>query len=290
MNPRLALALAATAAVAVGIAGYAAGMRAPTGSGPTAAATLIDEMSSVLAPRASAQDGPQSTISDAQRTEIEAIIRDYLLANPEIIREAINELQRKEDEAERVAQTQTIIDNSERLFSAPIDVAIGNPDGDVTLVEFFDYNCGYCKRAHADMQALLADDPNLRIVLKEFPILGEGSVQASQVAVAVLLTTPEKYGAFQDALLTEPGQVDGARALAVAGDMGLDATALSGMVDSEEVRATIAESHALAQQLDLTGTPSYVTSRKVIVGAVGYDALKAEIDQVRACAGDAAAC
>jgi protein-disulfide isomerase len=140
------------------------------------------------------------------------------------------------------------------------------------------------------MQALLADDPNLRIVLKEFPILGEGSVQASQVAVAVLLTTPEKYGAFQDALLTEPGQVDGARALAVAGDMGLDATALSGMVDSEEVRSTIAESHALAQQLDLTGTPSYVTSRKVIVGAVGYDALKAEIDQVRACAGDAAAC
>jgi protein-disulfide isomerase len=290
MNPRLALALAATAAVAVGIAGYAAGTRAPTGAGPTAAATLIDEMSSVLAPRASAQDGPQSTISDAQRTEIEAIIRRYLLANPEIIRDAINELQRKEDEAERVAQTQTIIDNSERLFSAPIDVAIGNPDGDVTLVEFFDYNCGYCKRAHADMQALVAGDPNLRIVLKEFPILGEGSVQASQVAVAVLLTTPEKYGAFQDALLTEPGQVDGARALAVAGDMGLDATALSGMVDSEEVRSTIAESHALAQQLDLTGTPSYVTSRKVIVGAVGYDALKAEIDQVRACAGDAAAC
>jgi protein-disulfide isomerase len=290
MNPRLALALAATAAVAVGIAGYAAGTRAPTGSGPTAAATLIDEMSSVLAPRASAQDGPQSTISDAQRTEIESIIRDYLIANPEVIRDAINELQRREAKADEVAQTQTIIDNSERLFSAPIDVAIGNPEGDVTLVEFFDYNCGYCKRAHADMQALVAGDPNLRIVLKEFPILGEGSVQASQVAVAVLLTTPEKYGAFQDALLTEPGQVDGARALAVAGDMGLDATALSGMVDSEEVRSTIAESHALAQQLDLTGTPSYVTSRKVIVGAVGYDALKAEIDQVRACAGDAAAC
>jgi protein-disulfide isomerase len=290
MNPRLALALAATAAVAVGIAGYVAGMSAPTGPGPTAAATLADEVRSALASRANAQDGPQSSMSDSQRSEIEAIIRNYLIANPEIIRDAINELQRKEDEAARLAQTQSIIDNSERLFSAPVDVAIGNPDGDVTLVEFFDYNCGYCRRAHADMQNLLATDPNLRIVLKEFPILGEGSVQASQVAVAVLLTTPDRYREFHDALLTEPGQVDRDSALALAEELGLDATALSEKAGSPEVRATITESHQLAQRLELTGTPSYVTARQVIVGAVGYDALRAEIEKVRACNGDAAAC
>jgi protein-disulfide isomerase len=160
----------------------------------------------------------------------------------------------------------------------------------VTLVEFFDYNCGYCKRAHADMQNLIAGDPNLRFVLKEFPILGEGSLQASQISVAVLLTAPDMYREFHDALLTEPGQIDGARALALATDMGLDATALAALAQSEEVRATIGESHALAQQLDLTGTPSYVTSRQVIVGAVGYEALKAEIDRVRACDADVAAC
>jgi protein-disulfide isomerase len=278
------LASAVVAALAVAAAAYLFGARSLTEGGGFSSAAVAAETEPGLSV------SPAAALSEAQKSEVEAIIREYLLANPEIVRDAINELQRKEAEAEEVAQTQTIIDNSERLFSAPVDVAIGNPDGDVTLVEFFDYNCGYCRRAHADMQALIAGDPNLKIVLKEFPILGEGSVQAAQVAVAVLLTTPEKYGAFQDALLTEPGQVDGARALAVAGDMGLDATALSAMVDSEEVRATIAESHALAQQLELTGTPSYVTSRKVIVGAVGYDALKAEIDRVRACAGDAVAC
>jgi protein-disulfide isomerase len=291
MNLRPALALAATAAAAIAIAGYAAGLRATAPvSGPDAATTLIDEVAATLAPPASAQDGPQSTVTDAQRTEIEAIIRNYLIANPEIIREAINELQRKEDEAARTSQTQMIVDNSERLFSAPVDVAIGNPDGDVTLVEFFDYNCGYCRRAHADMQNLIAGDPNLKIVLKEFPILGEGSLQASQVSVAILLTAPDRYREFHDTLLTEPGQIDGERALAIAEEMGLDAAALAAMSESDEVRANITESHQLAQILELTGTPSYVTARQVIVGAVGYDALKAEIDKVRACNSDAAAC
>jgi protein-disulfide isomerase len=276
---------AVVAAIAVGTVGYLVGAGTlPAGPGVTPA----------LAQAAETEPGmsvaPASSLSEGQQREVEAIIRNYLIANPEIIRDAINELQRKEDEAGRVAQTQTIIDNSERLFSAPRDAAIGNPDGDVTLVEFFDYNCGYCKRAHADMQNLIAGDPNLRFVLKEFPILGEGSLQASQISVAVLLTAPEMYREFHDALLTEPGQIDGARALALATDMGLDATALAALAQSEEVRATIGESHALAQQLDLTGTPSYVTSRQVIVGAVGYEALKAEIDRVRACDADVAAC
>ncbi|MEX2318220.1 MAG: DsbA family protein, partial [Bauldia sp.] len=270
--------------VTVGAAAYLFGARSLTEGGGFPSAAVAAETEPGLSV------SPAAALSEAQKSEVEAIIREYLLANPEIVRDAINELQRKEAEAEEVAQTQTIIDNSERLFSAPVDVAIGNPAGDVTLVEFFDYNCGYCKRAHADMQALLDNDPNLKIVLKEFPILGEGSVQAAQISVAVLLTAPEKYRAFHDALLTEPGQADGATALAVAGSLGLDADALSAMAESEEVRATIGESHALARELELTGTPSYVTSRKVIVGAVGYEALKQEIDTVRACAGDVAAC
>jgi protein-disulfide isomerase len=229
-------------------------------------------------------------LTEGQQHEVEAIVRNYLIANPEIVRDAIYELQRKEDEAAKAAQTQTIAENSERLFSSPVDVVIGNPNGDVTLVEFFDYNCGYCRRAHGDMQQLLANDPNLRIVLKEFPILGEGSVQASQVAVAVLLTAPASYREFHDALLSEPGQVDGARAIALAEEMGLDAAALKTKSESDEVKATISESHELAQLLQLTGTPSYVTPREVVVGAVGYDALKAGIEKVRSCAADPATC
>jgi protein-disulfide isomerase len=236
------VAFAVVAAIAVGAAGYLAGARMlPDGPDLSVTAATAAETGAGMSV------APAGPLSEGQQREVEAIIRDYLIANPEIIRDAINALQRKEEEASRVAQIQTIIDNSDRLFSAPGEVVIGNPDGDVTLVEFFDYNCGYCRRAHADMQNLIAADPNLRVVLKEFPILGEGSVQASQVAVAVLLTTPEHYGAFHDALLTEPGQIDGDRALAVAEDMGLDAAMLMAKVDSDEVRATITESHNLAQ-------------------------------------------
>jgi protein-disulfide isomerase len=283
MRFRLALAVAA-AAVAVGIGGYYASLHTSVpASGPLAAKALVDQVAAVLAPRASAEDGPQSTISDAQRSEIEGIIRNYLIANPEIIRDAINELQRKEDDAARVAQATTIKDNADLIFSSPREVVLGNPDGDVTLVEFFDYNCAYCRRAAGDMKRLIADDPNLRVVLKEFPILGQGSVEAAQVAVALLLTAPEKYGDFHDALLSEPGQVDGERALAVAEDLGVDPEILKAKLNSDEVKAAIIEAQALAQKLDLTGTPSYVTARQVVVGAVGYDALKSEIQAVRDC-------
>ncbi|MCC6790082.1 MAG: thioredoxin domain-containing protein, partial [Thermomicrobiales bacterium] len=135
-------------------------------------------------------------LSATQRQEVEGIvkdylttnpgfIRDYLMANPEVIRDAIDELQRKQDEAERASQVAAIDDNRELLFSSPRQVVMGNPDGNVTLIEFFDYNCGYCRRAQADMQQLMADDPDLKVVLKEFPVLGEGSMEASQVSVAV---------------------------------------------------------------------------------------------------------
>ena len=127
-------------------------------------------------------------------------------------------------------------------------------------------------------------------MLKEFPILGPGSFEASQVAVALLLTEPDSYHAFHDALLEEPGQVNRERALALAEEMGLDVPALEAKYDSEEVRATITASHEIAQLLQLTGTPSYVTERSVVVGAVGYDALRAEIEKVRACNADSAAC
>ncbi|MBN9021522.1 MAG: DsbA family protein [Rhizobiales bacterium] len=231
-------------------------------------------------------------LTDAQRGEVEGLIkdyvtsnpefiRDYLLANPEVIRDAIDALQRKQDEADRVAQATTIDNNRELLFSSPRQVVMGNPDGDVTLVEFFDYNCGYCRRAQEDMHRLIEGDPNLRIVLKEFPVLGEGSMQAAQVSVAVRMLAPEKAADFHEALLMQSGAVDTEVALAVAESLGLDRAALETEMRSDEVRATIGESYALAEQLQLTGTPSYVTSGEVAIGAIGFDALKDKIATAR---------
>jgi protein-disulfide isomerase len=292
INFRYAAALAIVLAVAVGALAYVVGTQRPS-LDKAAVLSIVHDVLAEVKPNPPMTPVPAATqtadLSDAQRTEIEGVIRNYLIANPEIVRDSINELQRKEDEAARVAQTKVITDSAGTLFDSKNEVVLGNPKGDVTLVEFFDYNCAYCRRAKADIKQLIADDPNLRVVLKEFPILGDGSVAAAQIAVAVLLTAPDKYPAFHDALISEKGQVDGNKALAIATDLGLDPETLKTAANSDEARANINEVRELAQKLDLTGTPSYVTKLKVIVGAVGADALKEEIKAARACK-DVATC
>jgi protein-disulfide isomerase len=150
------------------------------------------------------------------------------------------------------------------------------------LVEFFDYNCGYCKRAHADMLKLLETDKNLRLVLKEFPVLGDGSVEAAQVSIAVKMIAPDKAEAFHNAMILTKGGANAEHALGVAEELGLDRAKLTEAMKSDEVRDTIAEVSGLASKLNLTGTPSYVTPAEVVVGAVGYDALKQKVDEARA--------
>jgi protein-disulfide isomerase len=224
-----------------------------------------------------------ASFSENQQTEIGDLVKDYLMKNPEVIRDAMEELQRKEQVAEAEARKTGVAKYADQLFNSPRHVVLGNPNGDVTLVEFFDYNCGYCKRAHADMQKLLDEDKGLRVILKEFPVLGQGSEEAAQVAIAVNKLAPEKYKAFYDELLMSRGAVDGARALAVAADQGLDKAAIQAHLKDPEVAATINESYSLAQALGINGTPSYVLQNDVVVGAVGYDALKEKIKSVRAC-------
>jgi protein-disulfide isomerase len=226
----------------------------------------------------------EAPFSEAEKDEMRKVFRDYLMQNPEILREAMDELQRKE-EAAQTAEAAAAISGDKRIFSSKRQVVLGNPDGDVTLVEFFDYNCGYCKRAHADMKRLLDEDKNLRVVLKEFPILSQGSMEAAQVGVAVNMIAPERYFEFHDALISERGQVNGARAMEVAEDLGLDAGKLKEMAQSAETKATLDEVRELGDKLAISGTPSYVTQKELVVGAVGYDTLKAKIDEARkACA------
>ena len=223
------------------------------------------------------------SFSPPQRTEIEKIIKDYLLAHPEVLQEAMAELEKKQQVAESEKARSAIKNHSEALFNSPRQVVLGNPQGDVTFVEFFDYNCGYCKRAMDDMFALMKTDPKLRLVLKEFPVLGPGSVEAARVAVAVRMQdkTGKKYMDFHQKLLSGRGQADKARALAVAKEAGLDMARVERDLTSDEVRQTLEESLKLAEKLGLNGTPSYVIGSNVVIGAVGLDKLKESINTAR---------
>ena len=170
-------------------------------------------------PAASAQ-----SFSDSQRGEIETIVRNYLIAHPEVLEEAMAELSKRQAAADAEKHEASVAANAETIFNSPRGVMLGNKDGDVTFVEFFDYNCGYCKRAMADMLDLMKTDPKLKVVLKEFPVLSEGSVEAAKVAVAVRMQDPsgKKYLDFHQKLLGGRGPADKARALAAAKEAGLD--------------------------------------------------------------------
>ena len=220
------------------------------------------------------------TFNDQQKTELGAIIREYLVSHPEVLQEAMAELEKRQTLAEAEKNKAAVKNNAATLFDSSHQVVVGNPQGDVTLVEFFDYNCGYCKRALTDMLDLMKDDGKLRVVLKEFPVLGPGSIEAAQVAVAARMQD-KKYLDFHQRLLGARGQADRAHALAAAKDAGFDMTRLEKDSTSPEVKATIEENMKLAEQLGLNGTPSYVVGNDVVVGAVGLDALKEKVKTAR---------
>jgi protein-disulfide isomerase len=223
------------------------------------------------------------SVSAPQRTEIEKIIREYLLAHPEVLQEAMAELEKKQQVAESEKARGAIRTHSDALFNSPRQVTLGNPQGDVTFVEFFDYNCGYCKRALTDMMELMGKDPKLKVVLKEFPVLGPASVEVAQVGVAVRMQdkTGKKYLEFHQKLLTGRGQVDKAKAIAAAKDVGLDMARLEKDLKSDEIGKTLEESMKLAEALGLNGTPSYVINNDVVIGAVGLAALSQKIQAAR---------
>jgi protein-disulfide isomerase len=229
------------------------------------------------------QAAPAQSFSDVQRGDIEKIVREYIISHPEVLEEAMNELSKRQAVAEAEKHQVTIAKNADSIFNSPRGVTIGNKDGDVTFVEFFDYNCGYCKRAMADMMEIMKADPKLKVVLKEFPVLSQGSVEAAQVAVAVRMQDPtgKKYLDFHQKLLGGRGAADKARAMAAAKEAGLDMAKLEKDLASAEVKATLEENLKLAESLGMNGTPSYVIGKQVVIGAVGVDSLKEKISTAR---------
>lgn len=253
-------------------------------SAPSAAIRLtVLALSALLALSAVLFGVRGAAAEDMDRGAIEKIVREYLVQNPEVIAEALTELDRRQKAAEEEARKTVLNESSDILFNSARQVVLGNPKGSVTLVEFFDYNCGYCKRAFGDMARLLEEEPELRMVLKEFPVLGEGSVEAAKVAIAVNTLAPEKYADFHQALLMTRGRANKDSALKAATDVGLSAEEIASAMSTDENDRTIEESYTLANRLGLTGTPSYVIGDEVIPGAVGYEQLKAKIDALKNC-------
>ena len=218
------------------------------------------------------------------RAAVEAIVKDYLIQHPEVIEEAMSALQERRAAAEAERQKKAVSENSDSLVNAPQNAVIGNPDGDVTLIEFFDYNCGYCKRGFSDLQKLLDTDKKLKVVLRDYPILSPGSIEAATVALAVKQQLKgDKFLAFHRELLLSRGTIGKDRALEVAKDLGLDMGAIQQVMSAQETRSALGQNLKLGDSLGISGTPSYVLGTEVVAGAVGYDALKAKVDAVRKC-------
>lgn len=226
---------------------------------------------------------PALALDDAQKKEFGDFIREYLLENPEVLLDAQEALQRKQQEAQQVKAVRTITENEKAIFASGYDIALGNPDGDVTVVEFFDYNCGYCRRALADMDTILAADKNVRFVLKELPILGPDSLVAHKVSAAVRDLAPEKYGDFHRRLLGGEGRATEESAIAVAVELGLTEADIRKTMADKPHDDAVREAYSLANDLGITGTPSYVIASETVFGAVGADDLAEKIANVRAC-------
>ena len=222
-------------------------------------------------------------LDEKQKQEFGAFIKEYLIANPEIMLEVQDALEKKQQEARLQQASTAVAENKEALFSSPHDIALGNPDGDVTIVEFFDYNCGYCKRALSDMDALLEKDKNIRFVLKEFPILGPESMAAHKVSDAFRKLAPEKYGAFHRALMEAPGRHGEESAIEIATSLGVTEEAIRSKMAENPNDEAVKEAYQLATSLGITGTPSYIVGNEAVFGAIGHEAIDAKVANVRSC-------
>ncbi len=222
--------------------------------------------------------------SPAQKGEIEQIIKNYIMKNPDILRDAITELDRREKNAEANARNKIISDQSGPLYVSQNQAIVGNPNGKITLVEFFDYNCGYCKKSLADIGRLIKDNPDLRVILKDYPILSKGSIEAAEIATAVRKQfTGQKFWEFHKMLLGSRTPVGRDQAIAVAKALGANVDQLTRDAANPDVKKGLEQNDRLGQALMLTGTPSFVVGNETVIGAVGYDELKTKLNNVRKC-------
>ncbi len=219
------------------------------------------------------------TFSAPQEDAIRALVRDYLLKNPEVIVEALQAFEAQQKAEQAHVQTATVRQRQADLIRDAEAPTTGPANADVTIVEFFDYRCPYCKQVAAPLVQLTRNDAKLRIVYKELPILGPDSVGASRAALAASLQGG--YHKLHAALMARRGTLDEATILAIAKESGLDAVRLKTDMDKPEIAAHIARNLALARDLGIRGTPAFVIGERVIPGAVDLDTLRNLVAQAR---------
>ncbi|MEM9433008.1 MAG: DsbA family protein [Pseudomonadota bacterium] len=211
--------------------------------------------------------------------ELKALVLDTIRENPEIVMEAVEILRAREAEAQAARAAEVLSSQRDLLERDPNAPVLGNPDGDVTLVEFFDYNCGFCKQVFPRVKALIDEDPNLRVVMREWPILSEGSIEAARLSLAA--REQGMYNEFHDALMASRGRAGEATALRIAEDLGLDVDKLKEDAASDVISAHIDTSRALSEALGVSGTPAFVIGSEIVPGAIELDDMKALIAQAR---------
>lgn len=218
----------------------------------------------------------------ADQAAFRSEVRAYLLDNPEVIMEAIEVLEVRQQEAQAMSDAERVTAILPDLHNAPGSWQGGNPDGDIILVEFMDYRCSYCRRAHDDVRELVASDGNIRIITKEFPILGEASMISSQFAISVLqIAGDAAYETANDQLIKLRGNPDEPTLRQLAVELGLDADAILAHMGSAEVAAVINTNRAMAETLDIRGTPTFVMNDQMLRGYLPLDAMRAAVAELR---------
>ena len=222
-------------------------------------------------------------LSPAQKKQVEDIVRQYLLQNPEIMIEAINNLRTREEAEEAKGIETTLAGRREDIERDPASPVAGNPKGDVTLVEFFDYRCGFCKRVHETVQTLVKSDGNIRFVYKEFPVLGPESLFAARAALAAFKLAPGKYSALHDRIMALPSRaISEDSVMAQVREAGLDPKAVRQRMDDPAILKEIERTQELAEALRIRGTPSFVVGDTLIPGATDEETLKKAVAAARA--------
>jgi protein-disulfide isomerase len=214
-----------------------------------------------------------------QRQQIESIIHDYLMQHPDVLIAALRQAENKLRHDDEIRASQAVAEHEKEVLSDRSTPIGGNPHGDVALVEFFDYRCPYCKQVEPSLESMLKQDPKLRIVYKEFPILGPVSVTAAHAALAA--QRQGKYDAFHDAMMEARGNITDDTVYRIAGSVGLDLDQLKRDMGSPEIAQAIKDNLKLAEALDIHGTPAFVIGDKVVPGAADLDTLKTMVSAAR---------
>ena len=228
----------------------------------------------------------QAEMTPEERAAFREEVRAYLLENPEVLVEAMDVLQSREDQAAANRDLQMLADNQAAIFASPDDWVGGNPEGDVVLVEFMDYRCGYCRKAYTEVEELVKSDGNIRLIFKEYPILGEESLTSAKFAIAThMVAGDEAYKKAHDALIALRGAATPEAMSALATELGLDAPAILAKMESPEVKAVIDANHALGMAMQINGTPSFVIEGAMLRGYVPHEGMREIVESERASKG-----